>query len=140
MANVFRDIRAAFETQLAGLTGIPDISYENLKYHPSAQSPYVEAILLPTEKKPAVRGLNPQERYEGIFRVICYSPEGSGPGACDELAELILDGFPATSSISYTNSDTVTTNVSVDYAEREAGFLEGAFYYIPVNIGFYVYK
>lgn len=140
MASIYKDIRAAFETELAGVTGIPAISYENLKYDRSVGTQFVEAQLIPTERKPAVRGLNPQHRYEGIFRVVCYVPEGEGPGAADTLSDLVLDAFPAATDISYTNADLTTYNVSLDYSEREAGGLEGSFYYVPVNIGFYIYN
>jgi len=140
MASIYKDIRAAFETELSGTSGIPDISYENLKYSRSAGTQFVEAQLIPTERKPAVRGTNPQYRYEGIFRVICYSPEGEGPGAADTLADLVLDAFPSATDISYTNTDPTTYKVSLDYSEREAGGIEGSFYYVPVNIGFYIYN
>ena len=95
---------------------------------------------MPQSRRPAVRGLNPQQRYGGVFTVVCYAAEGNGPGAADEIADKVLNAFEATTDVSYTNSDTETILVSIDYAEREGGGLDTPFYYVPVNIGFYIYN
>ena len=140
MASIYRDIRAALETKLAAVSGIPDISYENVSYDRVNGTSYVEIGFLPTLRRPAVRGLSPQQRYDGVFRIVCYTPEGNGPGAADEIADKVLEAFEATTDVSYTNSDDETFVVSIDYAEREGGGLDTPFYYVPVNIGFYIYN
>jgi hypothetical protein len=92
--------------------------------------------------------------------VDCYVPEGSGPKAADDLANLIIDNFEATTDIFYnTETEALLTedgaflvtesgtrilrdnviNVSIRYSEREQGMPDGAFYMVPVNIGFYTY-
>ena len=75
-----------------------------------------------------------------MFTVVCYAPEGNGPGAADEIADKVLEAFEATTDVSYTNGDAETFVVSIDYAEREGGGLDTPFYYVPVNIGFYIYN
>ena len=140
MASIYRDIRAALETQLAAVPGIPAISYENVSFDRVNGTSYVETFFVPQSRRPAVRGLNPQQRYGGVFTVVCYAAEGNGPGAADEIADKVLNAFEATTDVSYTNSDTETILVSIDYAEREGGGLDTPFYYVPVNIGFYIYN
>ena len=140
MASIYRDLRAALETKLAAVPDLPPISFENVSYDRVNGSEYVESSFLPTLRRPAVRGLNPQQRYQGVFRVVCYAPEGNGPGAADEIADKVLEAFEATTDISYTPSGGDEIIVSIDYAEREGGGLDTPFYYVPVNIGFYIYN
>jgi len=140
MASIYRDIRAALETKLAAVSGIPAISHENVSFDRTNGTSYVETFFVPQSRRPAVRGLNPQQRYGGVFTVVCYAAEGNGPGAADEIADKVLDAFEATTDVSYTNGDAETFVVSIDYAEREGGGLDTPFYYVPVNIGFYIYN
>lgn len=140
MASIYRDIRAALETELAAVSGIPAISYENVSYDRTNGTSYVETYFVPQSRRPAVRGLNPQQRYDGVFTVVCYAPEGKGPGAADEIADKVLEAFEATTDVSYTPEGGSEIKVSIDYAEREGGGLDTPFYYVPVNIGFYIYN
>ena len=140
MASIYRDIRAALETELAAVADIPAISYENVSYDRTNGTSYVETYFVPQSRRPAVRGLNPQQRYDGVFTVVCYAPEGNGPGAADDIADKVLDAFEATTDVSYTPSGGSEIKVSIDYAEREGGGLDTPFYYVPVNIGFYIYN
>lgn len=134
MASVYDDIRAALEANLAGISGIPNIAWENVTFTRTTGQPYVKPRLFPTVREPAHRGLNPQQYYQGLFRVDCYVPEGAGPKAGDDLANLIIDNFEATTDLT-----SGSTNVSIRYAEREQGTPDGAFFMIPLNIGWYTY-
>lgn len=135
MASIYDDIRAALEVKLNNISGLPDVAWENLNYTPTTGTSFVKPRLVPTVREPAVRGLNPQIYYQGIFRVDCFVPEGLGPAAADDLADKIIDAFEATTDV--TNGSTI---VSIRYAEREQGMPDGAFFMIPVNIGWYIYN
>jgi len=135
MASIYDDIRAALEVKLSGISGLPEVAWENLTYSPTTGSPFVKPRLVPTVREPAVRGLNPQIYYQGIFRVDCFVPEGLGPAAADDLADKIIDAFEATTDV--TNG---STNVSIRYAEREQGMPDGSFFMVPINIGWYIYS
>lgn len=135
MASIYDDIRAALEVKLNGISDLPDVAWENLNYTPTTGTSFVKPRLVPTVREPAVRGLNPQIYYQGIFRVDCFVPEGLGPAAADDLADKIIDAFEATTDV--TNGSTI---VSIRYAEREQGMPDGAFFMIPVNIGWYIYN
>lgn len=161
MASVYDDIRSALELKLNSIAGLPSIAWENLSFSPTTGQAYVKPRLIPTRREPAVRGLNPQMYYQGVFRIECYVPEGNGPGTGDTLANTIINALEATTSIYYDNvNDALLTEdeafivlesggrtlldnvtyVSIRYAERELGEVDGAFYMIPVNIGWFLYK
>ena len=140
MASVYDDIRAALEVRLAAVSGIPAIAYENVAFSPTTGTSFVKAKFIPTSRRPAVRGTNPQQRYEGVFTVFCYTPGGNGPATADDLADKVIEAFDATTDISFTNAASETIIVSVDYAERDNGFIDNPWYYVAVNIGWYLYK
>lgn len=135
MASIYDDIRAALEVTLTGITDLPEIAWENLSYEPTTGQSFVKPRLIPTVREPAVRGLDPQQYYQGIFRVDCFVPEGLGPSAADDLADKIIDAFEATTDV--TNGSTI---ISIRYAEREQGMPDGAFFMVPVNCGWYVFN
>jgi len=135
MASIYDDIRVALEVKLSNVSGLPEVAWENLTYSPTTGTSFVKPRLVPTVREPAVRGLNPQIYYQGIFRVDCFVPEGLGPAAADDLADKIIDAFEATTDV--TNG---STNVSIRYAEREQGMPDGSFFMVPVNIGWYIYN
>ncbi len=137
---IYDDIRSALEVRLSNVSGIPEIAYENVNYSPTTDTTFVVPRMVPVSRRPAVRGPNPQKRYDGIFRVSCYVAEGNGPRAADDLANLVITAFDATTDISYTNSDTETIIVSIDYAERNEGRPVDNWYEVVVDIGWYIYS
>ena len=140
MASIQNDIRAALESHLAATSGLPSISYENVAFEPTTGTSFLKVQYLPTVTRPAVRGLNPQLRYQGVFSVTVFSPEGQGPATADDYANKVIDAFAATTDISFTNGDAETIIVSIDYAERQQGMIDSPWYFVPINIGWYIYK
>ena len=139
--TIYNDIRAAFETKLnteASLTGF-EKAFENVSYDPTTGVSFIKVVFVPTSRRSAVRGLNPQQRYQGVFRVFCYAPEGNGPSIADDMANKVMIAFNAATDISFTDVDNNTINVSIDYSERDSGFVDTPWYYTVVNIGWYVY-
>lgn len=134
MASIYQNIRATLEKTLNDITDIPDIAWENRNYSPTTGTSYVKPIFLPGSRQPAFRGLNPQQRYAGIFQVLCFVDENTGPNAADVLADKILNAFEATTDISYSG-----TIVTIGSAEREGAFYDSPWYYVPVNISWYIY-
>jgi len=140
MASIQNDIRAALESHLAATSDLPDIAYENVAFEPTTGTSFLTVQYLPTVTRPAVRGLNPQLRYQGVFSVTVFTPEGRGPATADDYANKVIDAFAATTDISFTNSDAETITVSIDYAERQQGIIDSPWYFVPINIGWYIYK
>jgi hypothetical protein len=140
MASIQNDIRAALESHLATTSDLPDIAYENVAFEPTTGTSFLTVQYLPTVTRPAVRGLNPQLRYQGVFSVTVFAPEGQGPATADDYANKVIDAFAATTDISFTNGDAETIIVSIDYAERQQGMIDSPWYFVPINIGWYIYK
>jgi len=137
--TIINDIRACLDTHLTNTVGIPTIARQNIPFKPTNGVPYVQATLVPTSRRPAVRGLNPQQRYEGLYTILIATPEGLGSGAGYDYADLLLDRFNSATDISHTISGS-TTIVSVDYSEVRASFLDSPFYYTPVTVSWYIYR
>jgi len=135
MADINKEIRAILEGHLSTVTDLPDVAYESVSYVPTTGTPYLQVMYMPVTRRPAVRGLNPQQRYDSLFAINCYAPEGSGPAGADTLAKNVLEAFEATTSITQNN-----ITVSIDYAERQQGFLNSPWYFVPVNIACYAYN
>jgi len=135
MANIHKEIRSILEVQLANISNVPQIAYENVPYVPTTRTSYIKVDYLPTSRRPAVRGLNPQQRYDGIFAINCYAPEGNGPSAAETIAENVMTAFEATSSFTTNN-----VTVSIDYAEADQALVDSPWFLVPVNIGWYAYK
>lgn len=140
MASISNDIRAALESHLAATAGLPSIAYENVAFEPTTGTSFLKVQYLPTRTRPAVRGLNPQLKYQGLFNVSVFSPEGEGPATADGYSNKVIDAFAATTDISFTNGDAETIKVSIDYAERQQGRVDSPWYFVPINIGWYIYK
>lgn len=136
--TIINDIRACLDTHLTNTSGIPVIARQNIPFKPTNGVPYVQATLVPTSRRPAVRGLNPQQRYEGLYTILIATPEGLGSGAGYDYADLLLDRFNSATDVSHTISGS-TTIVSIDYSEVRTSFLDSPFYYTPVTVSWYIY-
>lgn len=136
--TIINDIRACLDTHLTNTPGIPSIARQNVPFKPTNGVPYVQATLTPTSRRPAVRGLNPQQRYEGIYTILVATPEGLGSGAGYDYADLLLERFNSTTDISHTISGK-TTIISIDYSEVRGSFLDSPFYFTPVVVSWYTY-
>ena len=140
MASIHNDIRAALETHISTTANLPTIAYENVAFEPTTGTSFVKVMYLPTVTRPAVRGLNPQLRYQGVFAVTVFTPEGNGPSTADDYVNKVINAFQATTDISFTNAQSETIKLSIDYAERRQGLIDSPWYYVPINIGWYIYK
>ena len=133
--TIINDIRACLDTHLSGTSGIPTLARQNVPFEPTTGTSYVKADMIPTSRRAAVRGLNPQQRYDGLYSLLICTPEGLGPGAGYDIADLLLDRFNAATDISFNG-----LIISVDYSEVRTSFLDSPFYCTPVTIAWYVYN
>lgn len=134
MASAYKQIRKVLETTLAAIPSIPSIAWESVSFDPTTTDPYVQVFFAPVTREPAVRGLNPQMFYKGVFVVDVFVPKGVGPSLGDDIADSIINAFDAPNDLSVDG-----TYVTIESAERELGTIEGAYYKIPVNIVWYTY-
>ena len=133
--TIINDIRACLDTHLSGTAGIPTIARQNVPFEPTTGTSFVKADMIPTSRRAAVRGLNPQQRYDGLYSLLICTPEGLGPGAGYDIADLLLARFNAATDISFNG-----LIISVDYSEVRTSFLDSPFYCTPVTIAWYVYN
>jgi hypothetical protein len=140
MASIHKDIRAALESHLNDTANLPAIAYENVAFTPVVGTSFLRSQYVPTSTKPAVRGLNPQLRYQGIYSVTVFTPEGNGPSTADDYINKVINSFAAATDITFTNGDGDTFKVSIDYSERQQGMIDSPWYYTPINIGWYTYN
>ena len=132
--TIINDISACLDTHLSGTSGIPAIARQNVPFEPTTGTSYVKADMIPTSRRPAVRGLNPQQRYDGLYSLLICTPEGLGPGAGYDIADLLLARFEATTDISNAG-----LTISVDYSEVRTSFLDSPFYCTPITVAWYCY-
>ena len=133
--SIINDIRACLDTHLTGTVGLPAVAHQNVPYEPTTGTTFVKVDMVPTSRRPAVRGLNPQQRYDGLYSILICTPENLGPGAGYDIADLLLDRFDATTDISLSG-----LTISIDYSEVRTSFLDSPFYCTPVTIAWYVYN
>ena len=153
--NYTPSIRAALETKLASMSGLPSVSWENRPFSPSTGSSFLKPMFILVNRRPAVRGRNPYQLYNGVFSLDVYCPNGKGPGIADGIASNLINEFEATTDILYdmVQAELVTpseynlldeedrVSVRIDYAEREQGRItDSNWYMVPVSIGWYTYK
>lgn len=134
MAAIYDAIQAALESNLADIPSIPTIIWENTNTEPVSGQEYIVTSFAPTIRRPAVRGLNPQQYYQGIFAVNCYAPADKGSGAANTLAEKVIENFEATSDLTAKGK-----TISIRTAERRMGMKVNNHYLVPVIIDWYIY-
>lgn len=147
--SIYNDIRASLEDFLADTPGIPAIAPQNVLFDTTNGTSFIKTTLVPTLRRPAVRGLNPQLRYDGLFSILICTPQGNGAGAGYDLADTILDRFAPVTDIAYTShpghvvghsGPTSTLVVSIEYSEVGTSYLDPPFYCTPVTVAWYTYK
>jgi hypothetical protein len=161
MSIVYDDIRAALEVTLASIPNMPPIAWENKSFTPDTAVGYIQVRQLPTARRPTVRGINPQQRYQGVFQLLVKMPENKGPNPSQIVVAALIKAFEATTDVVYSNTSNSLllesgsslllqdgsrvlldqiTYVTIDYTEQVGGFTDSPFYTIPVNVNWYSYK
>ncbi len=132
--SVYDDIRSALETHLNSTPSLPTVAWENVKFEPITGVQCLRVRLINTAREPAVRGLNPQYRYQGVFQILVCSPEGVGPSANQTLVNTLVDRFQ-------TGDDMTSNGVAVTVKNTEAmgAYNNSPWYVTPVNIHWFAY-
>lgn len=129
-------IRSTLETHLSGTSSIPSIiEYLNVKTAKDATDEHVRTKLYITSRVPAVRGPNPQMRYQGLYVATVCVPVGKGSKSALDYVDTLLARFDGS-----TNIVGASLTISVERAEVGIPYEEGAFYCVPVEITWYVYS
>ena len=158
--TILNDIRACLDSHLVATTGIPSVYQDNVDFEPETGVPFLRSSFVPTLRRPATRGLNPVQRYDGIYSILICTPQGQGSGAGLDLADLLLSRFDSTTDLVYYNpTDTILlengdtllqennsslllgspTFVSIEYSEVGLSYLSKPYYCTPVSVAWYLY-
>lgn len=133
--TIINDIRACLDDHLTNTANIPVIARQNVPYEHVVGTPFLKANLVPTSVRPATAGLQPQQRYQGLYSVLICTPEGNGPGQGYDYADTLLARFPPGTNITFNG-----LTISVAYSEVGNSFLDSPFYCTPVTVSWYVYN
>lgn len=133
--TILNDIRQALDARLATMPAVPAIAFENAPYEQVPGTTYIRTQFLPTSRRPANRGPNPQHRYQGLYVMTVCTPEAKGAGGGLDIVDALLARFNGS-----TNVTGVAVTVSIEYSEaNSAAFLDAPFFCIPVSVAWYVY-
>lgn len=129
-------IRAAFETELAGMSPALATAWENvvLSPKPAAGTPYQIAKLMPAEPENPTYG-DGFYRERGYFQLnLCY-PTKQNPGAGPSIAraELLRETFPRGKTLIAGGVTVIVERTP----EIGVGFSDGDRYVVPVRIRYF---
>ncbi len=133
-------IRAALETHLLTLPGLPVgdngkpiVSWENVQFLPPDEAGlWLRTTLIPSESYGRTVGDNPTVRFQGLFQIDVFAPDGLGPGAAENLADNVMGHYRSGTRLFHGDAS-VTTLVP----SRGAGFVTGIWYQLPVTVYWY---
>lgn len=122
-------IRAALDTRLSTMPGLPPIAWEGEDYAPVAETTYAKVNLLP--RRPANPTLTEQRQDNGgVYQISLYFPRGAETGAMDALAGAVQLHFAASTSLS-----AGIINVRIEGTPAiAAGFPTGDRWLVPVSV------
>ena len=133
--SAYANIRAALETELDSIQDIPFVQFQNTRYNPDTNEPFVTCQLIPTSRTPAVVGYDPQQRYQGIFTVLVYTPENQGPAKNQEIADSIIEAFDATTDLQFGGVFT-----RIETAEQRVSNKSSPWFVTPIDINWDAYE
>ena len=133
--TTFNDIRAALESEVANVPGIPaQRAWENVRFEPTTGTPWVRMTLLPGSTRPAYLGADPENRHDGLFQVDIFWPENQGPASADTLADNVRSRYKVSNTLT-----AGTTNVRFNWSERLPARMDGPWYVVSVRASWYTY-
>jgi hypothetical protein len=134
--TVMNEIRAALEGRLLTTVGIPTVSVPNVLYNPDSNDTFIKATVIPISRRAVTQGLNPQQRYDGLFSMIIHTPEGVGSGAATDIADDLLERFNATTDISLGAG---RPSICISYSEVRLSYFDDPYYCTPVIVGWFLH-
>jgi hypothetical protein len=138
--TIINDIRACLDYRLnTAVLGSLPIANQNQKFVPTTNQPFLKTTFVPTLRRPAVVGLNPQQRYDGIYNIVVCTPEGEGSGQAYDISDTLLGLFEATTDVFHPNYPSTDVIVHISYSELDNSFLDSPYFCTPINITWYAY-
>lgn len=89
--GVFSDIHNALNTQLASISGLPDIYFPNSSKEPSQGTAYLRPTLLPAISE--IYTLSNENSHQGLYQIDIFVPLKAGIAAANNYADIIRESF-----------------------------------------------
>jgi hypothetical protein len=133
----YNDIRAALETRLASLPGVPPVSPENVRIPRPEGVTYLETSVVPIRTRiSTIRGSTVRQLYKGWFQVRIMTPLYGGAGDAYDLADSIAAHFEPGQSITIPGGGHLT----IEYAEIGNKSLRDTHFSTILNVGWYLHS
>jgi len=131
--SVYGDVRAALESQVANIAGVPSAAnraWQNVQFTPTTGTSWIRMTFQPTRRRPQDVTADGLQRFDGLFLIDVFAPEGNGPADAEVLADATVDAFEAGTILS-ANGQTVM----IEYAEvANAPNQDSPWFQVPVTI------
>lgn len=133
--SIVNAIRQALDARLATATGLPVVAFDNVGFEQVPRTSHIRVQFIPTSRRPANRGPNPQHRHQGLYILTVCTEMDKGAGPALTVVDALLTRFNGSSDVIG-----ATINVSIDYSEAQGSFRDDPFYCIPVQVSWYAYE
>lgn len=134
MANIFSDISSALDARLDTLANKPAIAWENRKYKPVADTPYLKPTNLPADVSQASLGTAGLDKHIGIYQVSIFVELLTGKKEGNNLADAIANHFARGSKLVYDTAKLRIINVKIGQGRRDI-----THYHIPIDVNYETY-
>jgi hypothetical protein len=133
--SIVNDIRSALDGHLAAATGLPVVAFDNVGFEQVPRTSHIRVQFVPTSRRPANRGPNPQHRHQGLYILTVCTEMDKGTGPALDIVDALLTRFNGSSDI--LGGD---VPVSIEYSEAQGSFRDDPFYCMPVQVSWYAYE
>jgi hypothetical protein len=131
--SIYSNIRVALESNVTNVTGVPssgNISWENVRFEPTTGSKWIRSTFRPTRRRPLDVTAKGLQRYDGLFLVDIFIPEGGGPSEADTLADNVVNSFEAGTILTANGQEVMIEHAEISEALNE----DSPWYQVPVTI------
>jgi len=87
-------VRTALETQLATVSSVPAIRYENVVYRPTPGTPWLSCTVMTARVRTAGVGVGIPDRADGVMILDLFYPPNAGSQAAETMMGNIRTAFP----------------------------------------------
>jgi hypothetical protein len=131
--SVYGDIRAALESQVANISGVPSAAnraWQNVYFEPTTGTTWIRMSFQPSRRRPQDVTADGLQRFDGLFLIDVFAPEGNGPASAETLADATVDAFEAGTVLSANGQTLIIEYAEIDRAPNQ----DSPWFQIPVTI------
>lgn len=130
--SVLQNISGALDGHLNTMVDLPPVAWPNSDYSPSEGIIFLSVDLLTASTSNI--DLSYLENHAGVYQVTVVAPAEQYKAESQALADKVADHFLSTRQLTYNG-----LTLKVDTASFSTGFIDGAWYQIPVSIAYRAY-